>query len=384
MADHAIVQTTAVGRTQVDPGGAARPIDLPRRMTAAASGDVAVEVTVSVVIPARNEAASIPHVLRALPSDVFEVIVVDGASTDGTVDVVHEVLPRAIVVQQEGRGKGDALRCGFAAATGDIVVMLDADGSMDPAEIPTYVAALLDGADLVKGSRFLPGAGSCDLSLVRGVGNLGLLGLSNLLTGNEFTDLCYGYLALWRRALERIEPRSDGFEVETELVVRSALAGLRIVEVPTYEQLRRAGVSNLRPVHDGVRIVGLLGALTMERHRSRRGKRRRRSSETWTRRPDLQPVGIAEVELTAVPDRVDLGTGPDGVPYRTARVLLRRDGAPVAITEVATPDGVLHARQLDQVAEVAEVVEVDVTDLTDVTDPTEPVATAAGEATWLP
>lgn len=107
-----------------------------------------------------------------MPDWVHEVILVDGHSTDATVAVAQELRPGIRIVQQIGRGKGAALRTGFAAATGEIIVMLDADGSTDPREIPAYVGALLAGADFAKGSRFLQGGGTADMSLHRRLGNL--------------------------------------------------------------------------------------------------------------------------------------------------------------------------------------------------------------------
>ena len=100
---------------------------------------------VSVVIPTLNEAKNLPHVLPHIPREVDEVILVDGSSTDETVQVAQDLLPHLRVVQEEGHGKGAALRTGFKAATGDIIIMLDADGSTDPAEIPAFVGALLAG-----------------------------------------------------------------------------------------------------------------------------------------------------------------------------------------------------------------------------------------------
>jgi len=114
----------------------------------------AIVPTVSVIIPARNEAANLPHVFRSLPPWVNEIIVVDGHSVDDTVAVAHELCPQARVITQPGRGKGDALIAGFVAATGDILVAMDADGSTDGAEIIQFVGALVCGADYAKGSRF--------------------------------------------------------------------------------------------------------------------------------------------------------------------------------------------------------------------------------------
>ena len=150
---------------------------------------------VSVVIPTLNEAANLPHVLTRLPEVVNEIIVVDGHSIDSTVEVARAILPDVRVVLQDGRGKGNALACGFAAATGDIIVMLDADGSTDPAEIPVFLDALLAGCDFAKGSRFVAGGGSTDITRVRRAGNRALATTVNLLFRTRYTDLCYGYNA---------------------------------------------------------------------------------------------------------------------------------------------------------------------------------------------
>ena len=181
---------------------------------------------VSVVIPTLNEAENLPHVFARLPAGLHEVIVVDGHSTDGTVDVARALRGDVSIVMQSGRGKGNALAAGFAACTGDIIVMLDADGSADAAEIPRFVAALLHGADFVKGSRFAQGGGSADITLVRRLGNRALNALVNALYGTSYTDLCYGYNAFWARCLPYMQVDCDGFEVETLINVRIAKAGL--------------------------------------------------------------------------------------------------------------------------------------------------------------
>src|ERR1700754_718061 len=155
---------------------------------------------VSVVVPTRNEARNLEIVLPAIAAvrpSVHEIIVVDGHSTDDTVETAHRLLPWVKVINQTRTGKGNALACGFAAATGDLIVMFDADGSADPAEIPAFVAALVAGADFAKGSRFTAGGGSDDITPLRFAGNAGLNLVANTLFGTGHTDLCYGYNAFW-------------------------------------------------------------------------------------------------------------------------------------------------------------------------------------------
>ncbi len=210
---------------------------------------------VSVVIPTLNEADNLPHVFERMPVEVAEVILVDGNSTDGTVEVAKQLWPHLIVVEQTGKGKGNALACGFWAATGDIIVMLDADGSTDPAEIPRFVATLLAGADFAKGSRFIAGGGSEDITRIRRIGNWGLAKVVNAIWGGQYSDLCYGYNAFWRRCLPFVTPDCEGFEVETLMNIRAARARLRIHEVPSFEYDRRHGTSNLRARRDGMRVL---------------------------------------------------------------------------------------------------------------------------------
>jgi hypothetical protein len=213
---------------------------------------------VSVVVPAMNEERNIGHVLSRLPDDLHEVILVDGNSKDRTIEAAESACPGIRVLTQGGRGKGDAFRTGFAAVTGNLVVMLDADGSADPAEIPRFVEALEAGADFAKGSRFLEGGGSADLTALRKFGNGFLSGTANLLHGTRFTDLCYGYNAFWARCLPFISLDVPGFEVETLINLRIAGAGMKITEVPSYEADRISGQSNLNTFRDGFRVLGTI------------------------------------------------------------------------------------------------------------------------------
>jgi glycosyltransferase involved in cell wall biosynthesis len=198
--------------------------------------------------------------------------------------VARSLWPHVRVVSQTRRGKGNALACGFAAATGDILVMIDADGSTDPGEIPSFIAALRAGADFAKGSRFHGSGGSADITRLRRAGNRFLNTLVNVLFGTRYTDLCYGYNAFWAHCLDAFQLDStspaptgrdgrlwgDGFEIETLLTLRAARARLGIVEVPSYEHLRIHGESNLNAVTDGLRV---LRTIAREWPRRRSGRR---------------------------------------------------------------------------------------------------------------
>jgi glycosyltransferase involved in cell wall biosynthesis len=213
---------------------------------------------VSVVIPAINEADSIGWVLERIPGWVSEVVLVDGLSIDQTEQVARQLRPDLVVVHQRSPGKGSALRAGFAAAQGEHIVMLDADGSLDPAEMPRFIDALEEGADFVKGSRYLSEGGSADLTRLRSAGNRALARLANLLYGARFTDLCYGYCAFRRCHLEALALTATGFEIETQLVLNAVSSGLEVREVPSFEHPRRAGVSNLHAYRDGRRVLKTL------------------------------------------------------------------------------------------------------------------------------
>ncbi len=213
---------------------------------------------ISVVVPARNESGNLVHVLPHIPSIVGEVILVDGHSTDNTIATAEQLLPTIKIVKQAGMGKGDALRQGFAACSGDIIVILDADGSTDPRELPQFVEALLNGNDFAKGSRFMKGGGSQDHTLLRYFGNCVLSQVAKILFRAQFSDICYGYAAFWKYCLDSIDIDCDGFEVEALLITRAHKAGFKIVEVPSFEQPRMYGVSKLHSFRDGWRMLKMI------------------------------------------------------------------------------------------------------------------------------
>ncbi len=252
---------------------------------------------VSVVVPAKNEAQNIREILPYL-KDYYEVIVVLSADDTQSADAAREALPTAKIVFQTRKGKGNAMACGFAEVTGDAVVMFDVDGSADPHEIPLFIKALTDGADLAKGSRYCPGGGSDDITLFRSLGNKGLNMLASILTGTWFTDLCYGYNAFWADQLYMLDLpdtdddsaemlRGDGFEIEALLIGRFALSRAAITEVPSFEHHRYYGHSNLNAIRDGFRVLWtlLLQDRLYARHIRSLAKRRHASKAAIPQRP---------------------------------------------------------------------------------------------------
>jgi glycosyltransferase involved in cell wall biosynthesis len=214
---------------------------------------------VTVVIPTLNEAENLPHVLPLIPAWVDEVILVDGLSVDDTVEVALEHRPDIKIVLESTPGKGAALRAGFRAAQGHIIVMLDADGSTDPREIPVFVGALLGGADIAVGSRFVQGGGTADMEQHRKLGNWVLTRLVRVGFGARYSDLCYGYTAFWTDVFPYLDGDYVGFEVETLLHIRALRASLCVAEVPSFEAPRRFGASNLRTIQDGARVLRSIG-----------------------------------------------------------------------------------------------------------------------------
>jgi glycosyltransferase involved in cell wall biosynthesis len=264
---------------------------------------------VSVVVPAKNEAANIREILPYL-AEFHEVIVVVSEGDHDSAEAARTALPTAKVIHQTRKGKGNALACGFAQVTGDAIVMFDVDGSADPHEIPNFVKALTDGADLAKGSRFCPGGGSQDITLVRAWGNAGLNLLAGVLTDTRFTDLCYGYNAFWKDQLYMLDlpdtdvedaremVRGDGFEIEALILGRFALSGAAITEVPSFEYDRYNGLTNLNTFKDGFRVLWTILQDRLFARQTRALAKRRHVSKTPTpRRPGWMTDDIPQISV---------------------------------------------------------------------------------------
>lgn len=222
---------------------------------------------ISVVIPTYNEADNLPHVLQLIPSMVNEVIIVDGGSEDNTLDVAREVRPDVRVFAQNRSGFGNAIACGFDAASGDIIALLPADGAADPREIESFVVALLNGADFVKGTRFAKGGGTSDVRWGQRISGRWLTATVNILFGTKYSDLNYSYCAFWRWCIPELLPSTgsryedgatrwgDGFEYSVMLPIRIVRSGFTMAEIPSFEFERIHGRGNFRRVRDGWRLV---------------------------------------------------------------------------------------------------------------------------------
>jgi glycosyltransferase involved in cell wall biosynthesis len=212
---------------------------------------------ITVIVPTLNEEGNIGNAIQQLHYAGFRnVLVIDGNSSDRTVEIAKDL--GVNVAFQRGKGKGVALRQAFGfEGISSRVVMMDADGSMDPKEILAFLEPLKNGADMVKGSRFMAGGFSEDITPFRRIGNGLFVFLVNWLCKAKYTDLCYGFAVFKKHALDKLCPclESTGFEIEAELFIKAKKLGLNVVEVPSVERVRKQGVSNLNAFKDGLRIL---------------------------------------------------------------------------------------------------------------------------------
>ena len=207
---------------------------------------------ISLVLPVKNEEKNIPFIVENKYLDlVDEIIVIDGNSDDNTIKVVEELMPKANIFLQKSVGKGAAMMEAMKYTDSDYLIFIDGDASMDLRELPAFILKIEENYDMIKGTRFAYGGGSSDLSPIRMFGNLLFTVITNLLYRQSFTDLCYGYVAIKRNMLRKISIKENGFGIETELAIKVAKSGGKIVEVGSFEAKRRYRKSNLRTIMDG-------------------------------------------------------------------------------------------------------------------------------------
>jgi|LakMenEpi03Aug12_release.lakeMendotaPanAssembly.Ray.scaffolds.fasta_scaffold110005_2 glycosyltransferase involved in cell wall biosynthesis len=235
--------------------------------------------TCALVIPTKNEASNLKRLLPLIPDFIDQIFVIDANSDDNTEDVVNESNKKIKLIKQLSRGKGGALAKGLASSNSDFTFIIDADGSMDPSELKLFAEYLVQGVSIVKGSRFMTNAGSDDITKFRQFGNAFLTKLANLLYRVKWTDLAYGYAAFSKSAIKtlnldnvdfKIPSRfsirnmayGQGFEIETLIFCRAVRRGLVVKEIPSWENNRWEGDSNLKSIPDGLRA---LTALLLER-----------------------------------------------------------------------------------------------------------------------
>ncbi|MGC8586596.1 MAG: glycosyltransferase family 2 protein [Candidatus Micrarchaeia archaeon] len=213
---------------------------------------------ISVIIPTLNEEKNVGRLLKEVKQELesygykYEIIVADGHSRDNTVKIARRFGARVIY---DSKGKGSALRKGMAQAKGDILISMDADLSNKPNELRLLISGIEIGYDICMGSRFITGGGTEDMPLIRKLGNKFFVFLVNHIFKTNYSDLCYGYRSFRREAFKKLDLKEDKFGIETEISIKAAKLGLKVLEVPSFEKKRNAGEGKLRTVRDGYAIL---------------------------------------------------------------------------------------------------------------------------------
>lgn len=218
-------------------------------------------MNVTLVIPTMNEAGAIGRVLKEIPKKkVNEIIVIDGHSTDNTAREARAELRRRKdkFILQKKKGFGNALLEAFEKASGDVVVIMDGDGSQNPKDIPLFLKKIKEGYTYVMGSRYGRGGRSDDDTIIRLIGNRALTSLTNLVHHTKVSDSLYLFIAVKRRDLEKLKLSSPGIEICVEIPIKAHRAGLKFAEIPVIERARYAGESKVNAFWSGLSILKMI------------------------------------------------------------------------------------------------------------------------------
>jgi len=212
---------------------------------------------VSVIVITLNEVDCVPHVLAGIPKDIVdEILVVDGHSTDGTPERVRKLGYK--VIMQEKKGYGMAFIEGVQHAQGDILILMNGDGSQDPKYIPDFLKKIQEGYKVVFASRYLKGAGSADDTLLTLVGNKVFTFLTNLLCGTGISDSLFMYAAIERDVFKSIDLNYWNFEFCVAVPIRVHKKGYIFAEIPTFELKRLHGTKKVHAFFHGLRILWVI------------------------------------------------------------------------------------------------------------------------------
>lgn len=225
-------------------------------------------LSVTVAIPCHNEAHTIAEMIAGFSASLptARVVVLDNASTDDTAQIARDA--GAIVQTVTQLGKGRAVRAGFESIDADVVLLIDGDGTYDPADAPLVLAPVLeDRADMAVGERLSLARGTAFKPLRHGANHLITFAVSRMF-GQRYRDTLSGYRAVTREFIRDADLSSSGFEIEIEMLAAARRLDARVVEVPVrYEARHPMSTSKLVPIRDAIRILSAAWRL---RPRSRR------------------------------------------------------------------------------------------------------------------
>lgn len=208
----------------------------------------------SLIIPAYNEVKGLPLVIEECQDKVDEIIVVDDGSTDNTYETAKKY-NICVIRHEKNKGKVAAIRTGISHATGDIIILIDADYTYPAKYIPLFKTKIEEGSELVLGSRFLDGINN--MPILNNIGNNIFSAIAAYISCVNITDAQTGYRAFKRNMFSKLDVKAMSLEYETKMTVRAAKYGYKVVEFPI-EYRKRIGTSKLRPIQDGLKMFRAL------------------------------------------------------------------------------------------------------------------------------